>query len=77
MAFTRRYVPTSVAAAALGITPSGVRTLASRGILRRYGTKGRAMYDLDECERLMLNAEMGRKNLPINSPESLTHRKSV
>ena len=45
-----RLVPTDLAALAMGVTPSAVRKLASRGRLTRYGTSRRALYDLNEIE---------------------------
>lgn len=53
----RKLVPTSVAAAALGVQPATVRKLRERGLLRRYGSKTKALYDLAECERLMLRVD--------------------
>ena len=43
-----RTVPTELAALALGVQKATIRKLASRGKLTRYGTPGRAEYDLDE-----------------------------
>jgi hypothetical protein len=51
----RHLVSTDVAAVALGITPSGVRKLIQYGALRRYGTRQRALVDLDECESRCLS----------------------
>ena len=47
-----RLVDTETAAAALCITPAGVRKLAERGVLTRYGTSRRRLYDLWECRDL-------------------------
>ncbi|SDY48482.1 hypothetical protein SAMN05421504_105694 [Amycolatopsis xylanica] len=44
----RRTVPTDLAALAAGVTENTIRKWASRGKLTRYGTPGRAEYDLDE-----------------------------
>jgi hypothetical protein len=43
------YIDTVTAAVALGIGAAGVRKLAERGLLTRYGTPQRALYDLREC----------------------------
>ena len=44
----RRTVPTRLAALALGVSEATIRKWASRGKLNRYGSPGRAEYDLDE-----------------------------
>ncbi|WP_433499987.1 MerR family transcriptional regulator [Sphaerimonospora sp. CA-214678] len=44
----RRTVPTRLAALALGVPEATIRKWASRGKLSRYGSPGRAEYDLDE-----------------------------
>ena len=44
----RRTVPTELAALAAGVCEATIRKWASRGKLSRYGTPGRAEYDLDE-----------------------------
>lgn len=47
--FTRRTtVPTQLAAMAAGVPEATIRKWASRGKLTRYGTPGRAEYDLAE-----------------------------
>jgi len=43
-----RLVPTELAALAAGVTEATIRKWASRGKLTRYGSPGRAQYDLDE-----------------------------
>ncbi|MFI9406974.1 hypothetical protein [Nocardia sp. NPDC052316] len=43
-----RRVPTRVAALAAGVTEATIRQWASRGKLIRYGSPGRAEYDIDE-----------------------------
>ncbi|RBQ20918.1 MerR family transcriptional regulator [Spongiactinospora rosea] len=48
-----RTVPTELAALAAGVTEATIRKWASRGKLRRYGTPGRAEYDLDEIFGIM------------------------
>jgi hypothetical protein len=51
-------VRTDVAALALGISEAGVRQLARRGRLTRYGTPQRAQYDLAELiERQALETD--------------------
>ncbi len=44
----RRTVPTELAALALGVEKATIRKWASQGKLTRYGTPGRAEYDLEE-----------------------------
>jgi hypothetical protein len=44
----RRTIPTQLAALAIGVSEATIRKWASRGKLTRYGTPGRAEYDLDE-----------------------------
>jgi hypothetical protein len=44
----KRTIPTELAALAIGVSESTIRKWASRGKLTRYGTPGRAEYDLDE-----------------------------
>ncbi|MFB7297726.1 MerR family transcriptional regulator [Streptomyces rubiginosohelvolus] len=43
-----RPVPTELAALAAGVGQATIRKWASRGKITRYGTPGRAIYDLDE-----------------------------
>lgn len=43
-----RLVPTQLAALAAGVSEATIRKWASRGKLTRYGSRGRAEYDLDE-----------------------------
>jgi hypothetical protein len=66
----RTTVPTELAALAAGVTVATVRKWASRGKLTRYGSPGRAEYDLDEISELI--ARVCRRRLtddPV-SPES-------
>jgi hypothetical protein len=44
----RRTVPTQLAALAAGVPEATIRKWASRGKLTRYGSPGRAEYDLAE-----------------------------
>jgi hypothetical protein len=53
----RRLIPTNIAAIALGVTPAAVRQLAHRRRLTRYGTRRRALYDLNELETLRPDTE--------------------
>jgi hypothetical protein len=55
----RRLVSTQLAAMAVGVTEATVRKWASRGKLVRYGSPGRAEYDLDEI--LLLVVELDRR----------------
>jgi hypothetical protein len=48
----RRTVPTQLAAMAAGVTEATIRKWASRGKITRYGSPGRAEYDIDELIRL-------------------------
>ena len=43
-----RFVPTQLAELAAGVPEATIRKWASRGKITRYGTPGRAQYDLDE-----------------------------
>ena len=43
-----RLVPTQLAALAAGVSEATIRKWASRGKITRYGSPGRAQYDLDE-----------------------------
>jgi hypothetical protein len=45
-------VPTQLAALAAGVSEATIRKWASRGKLSRYGSPGRAEYDLDELFEL-------------------------
>jgi len=47
-----RTVPTELAALAAGVSVATIRKWASRGKLTRYGTPGRAAYDLEELADL-------------------------
>ncbi len=51
-----RLVPTQLAALTVGVTESTIRKWASRGKLTRYGSPGRALYDLDELFNLIVSA---------------------
>ncbi|GAB2829499.1 hypothetical protein GCM10027176_37250 [Actinoallomurus bryophytorum] len=46
-------MPTELAALAAGVSVATIRKWASRGKLTRYGTPGRAEYDLGEIMELM------------------------
>jgi hypothetical protein len=48
-----RLVPTQLAALAAGVSEATIRKWASRGKITRYGSPGRAQYDLDELMELM------------------------
>lgn len=48
----RRTVPTELAAMAAGVTEATIRKWASRGKITRYGSPGRAEYDIEELIRL-------------------------
>lgn len=52
-------VPTELAALAAGVSVATIRKWASRGKLTRYGTPGRAEYDLDEVRALMARVSPG------------------
>jgi hypothetical protein len=47
-----RMVPTELAALAAGVSEATIRKWASRGKLTRYGSPGRAQYDLDELAQI-------------------------
>ncbi|HZB30914.1 MAG TPA: MerR family transcriptional regulator [Streptosporangiaceae bacterium] len=44
----RTTVPTKIAAIAVGVPEATIRQWARRGRLTRYGTPGRAEYDIEE-----------------------------
>jgi hypothetical protein len=48
-----RLVPTQLAALAAGVSEATIRKWASRGKITRYGSPGRAQYDLDELMELL------------------------
>lgn len=48
----RRTVPTKLAALAVGVQESTIRQWARRGKLTRYGSPGRAQFDLAELVAL-------------------------
>jgi hypothetical protein len=50
----RRTVPTQLAAMAAGVSVATIRKWASRGKLTRYGSPGRAEYDLEEVLALVV-----------------------
>lgn len=53
-----RLVPTQLAALAAGVSEATIRKWASRGKITRYGSPGRAQYDLDELlERVAAKTE--------------------
>jgi hypothetical protein len=58
-------VPTELAALAAGVTAATIRKWASRGKLTRYGSPGRAEYDLDELRELTANVSPRRARRPI------------
>ena len=53
----RATVPTQLAALAAGVPEATIRKWASRGKLTRYGTPGRAEYDLAELYVLVSERE--------------------
>jgi hypothetical protein len=53
----RTTVPTQLAALAAGVPEATIRKWASRGRLTRYGTPGRAEYDLAELYVLVAERE--------------------
>lgn len=57
-------VPTELAALAAGVCVATIRKWASRGKLTRYGTPGRAEYDLDEVCELMPRVSPGQQPKP-------------
>lgn len=54
---TRTTVPTQLAALSVGVPEATIRKWASRGKLTRYGTPGRAEYDLAELYVLAVERE--------------------
>ena len=59
-----RLVPTELAALAAGATEATIRKWASRGKITRYGTPGRALYDLDEITGILLGNPTRRELSP-------------
>lgn len=55
----RVTVPTELAAMAAGVSAATIRKWASRGKLTRYGSPGRAEYDLEELRELIANESPG------------------
>jgi hypothetical protein len=53
-----RTVPTQLAALAVGVPEATIRKWASRGKLSRYGSPGRAEYDLDELFEIALEKDL-------------------
>jgi hypothetical protein len=58
----RRTIPTQLAALAVGVSEATIRKWASRGKLTRYGSPGRAEYDLDELYTIAKNMAENREN---------------
>jgi hypothetical protein len=58
----RRTVPTELAAMAAGVPEATVRKWASRGKLTRFGSPGRAEYDLDELQAIVQRRRGGRSS---------------
>ncbi|HKS44431.1 MAG TPA: hypothetical protein VJT49_04820 [Amycolatopsis sp.] len=54
----RQTVPTQLAAMAAGVKESTIRKWASRGKIARYGSPGRAEYDLAELMAIATEAVM-------------------
>lgn len=48
-----KLVPTKAAALAAGVSEATIRKWASRGKLTRYGSPGRAHYDVEELLRIV------------------------
>ncbi|AXG81981.1 hypothetical protein [Streptomyces paludis] len=49
-----RLLPTRVAALAAGVSEATIRKWVSRGKITRYGTPGRAEFDLDELTEIVM-----------------------
>ncbi|GAB2898282.1 transcriptional regulator [Streptomyces mayteni] len=54
-----RPVTTELAALAVGVTRATIRKWASRGKITRYGSPGRAIYDLDELMAIAIRRNGG------------------
>lgn len=52
-----RLIPTNVAALAAGVTEATIRKWVSRGKLTRYGTPGRAEFDIEELTEIALRRQ--------------------
>ena len=57
-------VPTELAALAAGVSAATIRKWASRGKLTRYGTPGRAEYDLEEIRELTARVSPRQRTNP-------------
>lgn len=57
-------VPTELAALAAGVSAATIRKWASRGKLTRYGSPGRAEYDLEQIRELMARASSRQRAIP-------------
>lgn len=57
-----RTLPTSLAAIATGVSEATIRKWVSRGKLTRYGSLGRAEYDVEEL--LLLASRRGDQSAP-------------
>lgn len=57
-------VPTELAALAAGVTVATIRKWASRGKLTRYGSPGRAEYDIDELQDLVASQATAHQTQP-------------
>jgi hypothetical protein len=57
----RRTVPTELAALAAGVSPATIRKWASRGKIARYGTPGRAEYDIAQLMEVVAAREDQRR----------------
>ncbi|GAA4136222.1 hypothetical protein GCM10022416_19710 [Actinomadura keratinilytica] len=65
----RRAVPTELAALAAGVSEATIRKWASRGKLTRYGTPGRALYDLDELAVIIASPRRSPTSSRVRSAE--------
>lgn len=53
----RRTVPTKVAALAMGVTEATIRQWVRRGKITRYGTPGRAEFDINELTTIVAQGQ--------------------
>lgn len=49
-----RLLPTQVAALAAGVSEATIRKWVSRGKITRYGTPGRAEFDIEEIMQIVV-----------------------
>lgn len=73
-----KRITTELAALALGISPAGVRQAVHKGNLRRYGTRRRALFDVDDLTEYAANHQhQSEQEAPIMSEQEQSSKFSV